>query len=172
MKPLNNNQPDWTASPSQYINAGYFWAMAIAAVFLIAAAVFLNRSLHPQSLLAAATTFSIVLIPLAMAGWRYANTRVTRYTMRDQRLFFQRGILNRTTHQIELFRIRDFVLDEPIALRLFGLSNVQVISADVATPNLQIHAIRNGASVVSMLRESVMDMRQQYNVREVEMGGG
>lgn len=170
MKPHNNHRPSWSASPSQFINAGYFGVMAIAAVCLIAAAVFINRAMPTHSLMASLAPFSLVLIPLVMAGWRYTNTRATRYTMIDQRIFFQRGILNRTTHQIELFRVRDFVLDEPILLRAFGLSNVRVISADQSTPELLIHAIRNGAEVVSMLRESVMDMRQQYGVRELEVG--
>ena len=162
-----HHDPLWAGSPSQLINAGYFGLMAITAGLLAAAAVVMHRAL-PQSGFVA---FLMPLVPLAMAAWRYANTRAIQYTVVDQRIFFRFGILDRVTHQIELFRVRDFVLDEPIALRVFGLGNVRIISADQATPEMLLHAIPEAASVASVLREAVMSMRQQYGVRELEVGG-
>ncbi len=170
MKPLNNSVSLWAASPSQFINAGYFGAMAIATGLAIAAAVLINQAIPPRSILGAALPFGFALVPIIMALWRYANIRAIRYTLVDQRIFVATGVLNRVTQQIELFRVRDFVLEEPLTLRLLGLSNVMVLSADIETPFTRFHAVRNGAAVVAMLRTEVMNMRQTYGVREVEVG--
>ncbi|WP_163333586.1 PH domain-containing protein, partial [Klebsiella aerogenes] len=53
-------------------------------------------------------------LPLLFAAWRMFRTSRHRYELTDQRLAEQRGVFLRDTEQLELFRVRDISVVEPI----------------------------------------------------------
>ncbi len=54
---------------------------------------------------------------------------------------------------LELYRIKKTTLDQPFALRIFGLANITIVSSDADTRNWEISAIP--AQVAVELREQL-----------------
>src|SRR5690606_13023793 len=64
----------------------------------------------------------IVTIPYAI--WRWIVVRNTVLTLTTQRLKVRRGVFNRVTEDLELYRVRDTRLEQPFWQRLFGCGEV------------------------------------------------
>ena len=148
----------WEGSPSQFTNFGTYLACALVAVAVVAAGVLIA----PQALW-------VLLVPLAVAVWRYLELRFFRYTVSTDRVGLTRGVLTRRTDSIELYRVKDTTLIEPFFLRLFGLSDVVLSSSDRTTPLLVLHAVPNGLALREQIRANVERLRVQKSVREVDM---
>ena len=93
----------------------------------------------------------LLLIPIPWAIWRWAVTRNTVYTLTDQRLSIRRGVFNRVTEDLELYRVRDTRLEQTFFERMFGLGEVILFTSDASTPEIHLPWLKNAAT----LRESV-----------------
>ena len=100
--------------------------------------------------------------------WQYLAVRCTRYTLTDERLLDESGVLNRLTDTLELYRVKDTQVLEPIWLRLFGLGNVRVESSDRTTPVVILHAIAKPKAAATIIRDRVEEMRTRKGVREFD----
>ena len=107
-------------------------------------------------------------LPIAMWTIRWWATRTTLYEITTQRLKIRRGILNRRLDEIELYRVKDYILDQPVALRLIGLGHVTVVSSDPSTASVVLRAIGNAETVREQLRNAVQAERDRKRVREVD----
>jgi uncharacterized membrane protein YdbT with pleckstrin-like domain len=81
---------------------------------------------------------------------------------------FRSGVFNRKTEEIELYRVRDSSLDEPLLLRLFGAGNVVVYAIDSSAPTIVLRGVRAAADVRQKLRAAVEAVREQKRVRSIE----
>lgn len=66
------------------------------------------------------------------AGVVYISRYYTRYSLTDQRLIKESGLLSKRLDEIELYRIKDTRVDQPFFQRLVGMGTVEVRSADVS----------------------------------------
>ncbi|OJA59336.1 hypothetical protein BGV69_09080 [Burkholderia ubonensis] len=112
----------------------------------------------------------LALLPLIRAFWAYLDIRCCSYTLTDQRFRYSFGILSRRFHEVELYRIKDVVLDQPFLLRILGLSNITVVGFDMVKPIVQIRAVRDGEHVREALRNLVEARRDVKSVRVSEVG--
>lgn len=109
-----------------------------------------------------------LVVPIFYALWRWIETRLNEYELTSQRLAFRSGVFNRRTEEIELYRVRDTSLDEPLLLRLFGAGNVVVFASDSSTPTLVLRAVKDASDVRQKLRTAVEAVRDQKRVRSIE----
>ena len=109
-----------------------------------------------------------LVLPIFYALWRWIDTRLTEYELTSQRLVFRSGVFNRKTEEIELYRVRDSSLDEPLLLRLFGAGNVVIYAADSSAPSLVLRAVQGAMDVRQKLRAAVETVREQKRVRTIE----
>ena len=135
-------RPLWSGSPSQVVNLGPFigWGLLFWLV-----------------------------IPVFIILWRWLEVRNLRYELSTERLKIRRGVLNKKTDEIELYRVRDYQLDQPFFLRLFGLGNIAVTTADRTNPLVVLRAIRDGEQVREQIRNAVEACRVAKRVREVDL---
>lgn len=110
--------------------------------------------------------FCWAVFPVFYAAWKWWEIKSIVYILTSQRLRVQYGIINKVTDDLELYRIKDSQLNEPIMLRVFGVSNLTIISSDSTNPVLELTAIHNGSQVRDLLRELTLQARLQYGVRE------
>ncbi len=80
-----------------------------------------------------------------------------------------RGILNRRLDELELYRVKDYVMVQPFLLRLLGLGNITLTSSDVSTPTIAIRAIADVENVREKLRTAVQTERDRKRVRELDV---
>lgn len=109
-----------------------------------------------------------LVLPLFYALWRWIDTRMTEYELTSQRLVFRSGVFNRKTEEIELYRVRDSSLDEPLLLRLFGAGNIVLYAIDTSAPSIVLRGVRGAEAVRQTLRAAVEATRDQKRVRSFE----
>ncbi len=139
---LPPEQPLWSGSPSQIVNLGPFigWGLLFWLV-----------------------------IPLFIILWRWLEVRAMRYELSTERLKIRHGVLNKKMDELELYRVRDYKLEQPFFLRLFGLGNILLTTADRSNPSVTLRAIRDGEQLREQIRNAVEACRVAKRVREVDL---
>lgn len=108
-----------------------------------------------------------ILIPVA--AWKWLVIRCTGYELTSERLRLRHGVLNRKVEQLELYRVRDYRLEQPIWLRPLGLAHVILTTADQSHPVIHLRAIAEGEALMEKLRTAVEACRARKGVRDLEV---
>lgn len=114
----------------------------------------------------------ILLLPLFIGLHRYFKLITVTYTLTDDLLLLEQGILTKSVDELKLFRVVDTKLVFPAETRFFGLGNVVVMSRDQSDPELQIRGIRDPRTVQRLISERVDRARKGQNVRALEVIDG
>lgn len=148
----------WKGYTSQWV---YFWTYA-ACVLLAAAAL---------AGIPFTGGFSAIglVIPIAWGTIRWWTNRATFYELTTQRLRITHGILNRKLDEIELYRVKDYEMVQPLFLRMLGLGNITLLSSDVSTPTVALRAIAGVEAVREKLRTAVQSERDRKRVRALDV---
>ncbi|TWI06148.1 PH (Pleckstrin Homology) domain-containing protein [Luteimonas cucumeris] len=112
----------------------------------------------------------VLLVPIPWALWRALVTRSTRYALTDQRLKTRRGVFNRVTHDLELYRVKDTHFRQSFWQRMAGIGNIVLSTSDATTPTMVIGDIREAESVRERIRALVEQRRDAKRVRELDLG--
>jgi len=110
-----------------------------------------------------------LIIPLLMWIICWWMTRTTVYELTSQRLKVHRGILTRRLEEVELYRVKDYVMEQPLSLRMLGLGNLTLVTSDATTPSLVLRAIPGVGAVREQLRTAVQSERDRKRVRELDV---
>jgi uncharacterized membrane protein YdbT with pleckstrin-like domain len=105
-------------------------------------------------------------VPLGLMLWRWLDTHYHQYGITSERLRVTKGILSKRMHEMELYRVRETSIHQPLLLRLFRLANVVVKIADPNTPPIVIRAVPEALALREQLRECVETMRDRKHVHE------
>ena len=103
---------------------------------------------------------------LLMGIWRYLTIRTWKISITTQRLIEEKGVLSKTTNELELFRVKDMKFVQPFFLRLVGLSNIILYTSDRTTPIVVVPGIRNGKKIKEDMRIIVDKRRDEKGVTE------
>ena len=112
----------------------------------------------------------LLVLPIPFAIWRWLVTRNTVYTLTNQRLSTRKGVFNRVTEDLELYRVRDTRLEQNFFERLFGLGEVVLFTTDDSTPEIHLHYISGAGDVREKIRRLVEARRDEKRVRTLESG--
>ena len=96
-----------------------------------------------------------------------ARDGIVRYLV--ERLRVTTGLLSTTTQEIELRRVRDTVVMQPLSLRVLGLGHVVLLSADASTPRVTLSAVPQPVQLQSTIRELVQQAYRRSGVREFDV---
>ena len=118
--------------------------------------------------------YYIMCVPLIFVGgigvvmglWRYLTIRTWEISITSQRMIEEKGVLSKTTNELELFRVKDITLDQPIVLRLVGLSNIILHTSDKTTPIVIIPGVPDGKKLREEMRNIIDKRRDEKGVRE------
>lgn len=109
-----------------------------------------------------------LVFPLFIMLWKWLDVKNTKYELTTQRLRTRYGILNKKTDELELYRVRDYKLEQPFFFRIFSLGNIILKTSDKSHPIIILKAIPNGEEIREKLRTYVEDCRVKKRVREVD----
>jgi hypothetical protein len=65
--------------------------------------------------------------------------------------------------------VKDYVMDQPLFLRLLGRGNLTLVTSDATTPSLEILAIADVEAVREQLRAAVQQERDRKRVRQFDV---
>ena len=157
----------WEGNPSQLLNFGVFLLCGLIAGALVGIALVFNNLTPPFPLVLA----GLALVPVFYALAQWLKTKCERYQLTSQRLRLRSGVLSRKTDEIELYRVKDYVLIEPFWLRLFGLGNISLTTTDDANPRVTLNAVPEADKLRDQFRKYVELCRQNKGVRITEFEG-
>lgn len=112
--------------------------------------------------------FCWLVFPVLMMFWRYISIQVHTYEISAERLLERSGILIRDTEELELYRVKDIAIEEPIFHRLFGRGRVILATSDRSTPQVVLNCIPEPRYVADLLRHQVERCRVAKGVREID----
>jgi uncharacterized membrane protein YdbT with pleckstrin-like domain len=121
-----------------------------------------------QNLWAWVSCILIVTIPWAL--WRALVTRNTGYVLTDQRLKATRGVFNRVTDDLELYRVKDTHFQQTFWQRMVGIGDIVLSTSDTTTPTIVLADIRDAEGVRETVRGLVERRRDAKRVRELDVG--
>ena len=148
----------WKGSTSQLVHFwNYLLWLAVAAGIIVAGIFLLNPIIY-----------AALVVPVLGILIRYLLTRSTVYELTTQRLRKTSGILHKKLDELELYRVKDSTLEQPLLLRMFGLGNINVLSSDATMPMVQINAVPGAYDMREKLRVAVEAERDRKRVREVD----
>jgi membrane protein YdbS with pleckstrin-like domain len=87
-----------------------------------------------------------------------------RYTMTNQRLVHEHGLLWRQTDRIEAIDIDDVSVTQGPVARMAGVGNVKIVSSDQSTPVFYLQGIDDVRSVATMIDEIRRKERRKRGV--------
>jgi len=161
----------WRGSPS-------IWTLLdrlVGPVFLTVAVIIITTvcwSRIPQDFhhVAQKALAGIVSVFLLWFAVQWILLKTVSWTLSTERITWKRGILSRTVHNLELYRIKDISLRKPLLMRLVGRGYVDFVTSDQSEKgeHESIGAIRKPGDLYALLRKYVERQRQQKGVREVD----
>ena len=110
----------------------------------------------------------VLVLPIPFALWKAAVTHNTVYTLTDQRLKFTRGVLTRTTEDLELYRVRDTRFEQGFFERLLGLGRIRLFTTDETSPEIVLPYIADAEGVREKIRALVEARRDAKRVRYLD----
>jgi uncharacterized membrane protein YdbT with pleckstrin-like domain len=110
----------------------------------------------------------LLLVPIPFAVWKWLETRNTIYNLSDQRLKFTRGVLTKTTEDLELYRVRDTKFEQGFFERMVGLGRIQLFTTDESSPSIVLPYIEDAEAVREKIRGLVEARRDAKRVRYLD----
>lgn len=132
----------WLGTPSQVINLGSFILLGL---------------------------FFWLVIPLFVILWKWLVVKNMKYELTTERLRLRHGVFNKKLDELELYRVRDYKLDQPFFLRIFSLANIILQTSDRSHPTVIIQAIPDAENLREQLRNYVEACRTRKGVRELDV---
>ena len=139
---MTNEELVWSGSPSQLLNLP---------TFVVCGLLFW------------------LVVPIFIAVWKWLVLKNTRYELTTERLRVRRGVLNKELEELELYRVRDYRLEQPFILRMFSLGNITITTTDVSQPIVILHGVRDSEHVREQIRNHVEQCRTAKRVRTLDM---
>lgn len=111
----------------------------------------------------------VLIIPIPFAIYRWLAVKCTRFTLTTQRFRIEKGILNKDLDDLELYRVKDITLRQPLIQRIVGLGTLTMVTSDATTPTVILPAIADPLSVMDRIRHEVDRVRRERGVRELDV---
>ncbi|MBC7981151.1 MAG: PH domain-containing protein [Armatimonadetes bacterium] len=146
----------WKGSPSQWLN---LWPFTFA--LLLAAGISVGGVFFPPAWIG-------LIIPFIYAIWRYLTVRCQKYELTTERLRITKGVINQNIDEVELYRVKDMVVERKWWMRLTGLGHIHLETSDRSLPHIDIPAIRDSINLREALRQKVETQRDRKRVREMD----
>lgn len=156
---MNDDQTEttfWKGSPSQWLNIGPYLVCILLAIGIVAGGIYFTPA------------FIALLIPAIYTIWRYLTVRCQTFELTTERLRITTGVINQNIDEVELYRVKDMIVERKWWMRLTGLGNVHLETSDRSLPQVDIPAIRDCIGLREALRKKVEAMRDKKRVREMD----
>ena len=90
------------------------------------------------------------------------------YRLTTQRLFVQRGLLAKRSDELELYRVKDVVVEQGILPRVLGYGTITVLANDDTTPQMDLVRISSPTKIKEIIRTQYRAARLREGVRPTE----
>jgi uncharacterized membrane protein YdbT with pleckstrin-like domain len=113
--------------------------------------------------------FCWLIVPIFIAIARYLQTKNKVYELTTERLKITEGVFSKVTDTLELYRVKDIEMRQPVFYRMVGVENVQMNTSDTSSPFVFLEAIPSVVALADKIRNQVEAVRAQKGVREIDI---
>jgi uncharacterized membrane protein YdbT with pleckstrin-like domain len=106
------------------------------------------------------------LLSILLAFYRFIYIRNIRYEVSPEIIRISRGIFFKRIDQVELFRVKDYILTRSLLLQLFGLMDLELKSTDPVNSVIWLRGIPY-SDLVDTIRAHVQEARQHNRIYEI-----
>ena len=145
------------AFPGQILLAVIFMGLGIALA--------IRAQDFPWPRWAALLPFALGVL-LLMLVW--IRVKSCSYRLTTQRLFIRRGWFAKHLDELELYRVKDVVVDQGVLQRVLGYGTVTVLADDDTTPEVDLVRISRPTQVKEMIRTQYRTARRREGVHPTE----
>jgi uncharacterized membrane protein YdbT with pleckstrin-like domain len=167
MPELESERTIWQGSPSQLINLPTYIGFAVVAVVATVLLLFARGSSTSPIYWWVMAGVWVACVLFALGRW--ASTMSVRYEVTTERLRITTGMLSTVTEEVELRRLRDATIVKPFFLRIAGLGDIHLMSADSSAPRVTLRAIRQPDQVQGTIRSAAQAMYRRFGLRDIEI---
>lgn len=89
----------------------------------------------------------------------------TKYSLSEDRLFIDTGILTSVTNELLLYRVKDLTTRITLGQKIFGVGTIIVHSSDKTEAHLEIKNIKRPKYVKELLHKYIEESRKNRNLR-------
>ena len=93
----------------------------------------------------------------------------TKYSLSEDRLFRETGLLNLNEEEVLLYRVRDESLSRSLWQRIFGVGTITVHSSDKTSPTLEVINVKDSKSVKELIFTNVEKAKEERRMRATEL---
>ena len=104
---------------------------------------------------------------VALGLYKYFLIISTTFYLSDQQLIIQRGVFTKTVNYLELYRIKDILVEQPFWMKALGLMNITLLSFDNAESLLVLKGIKI-SDLPQSIRNHVQECRQRNKVLTID----
>jgi len=108
----------------------------------------------------------VTILMATVCAWNFVVLRSISYIIDSEQLIVKRGVFNRITNYMELYRVYDYQKTQNIIEVAFGIMNVVILSRDMSNPKVVLMGISNNDSVIPFIRERVETEKQRKRIVE------
>ena len=94
---------------------------------------------------------------------------ITKYSLSEDRLFRETGLLNLNEEEVLLYRVRDVSLSRSLWQRIFGVGTITVHSSDKTSPTLEVINVKDSKSVKELIFINVEKAKEERRMRATEL---
>jgi len=106
-------------------------------------------------------TALLVIITAIRFFSAFIHLRSTLYTITNQRVMIERGMVSKALSEIDLRYIDDTQFFQGVVDRILGIGNVTIISTDKSTPTYVLRGIKDPRAVREMIRSNSYQVSQR-----------
>ena len=95
----------------------------------------------------------------------------TKYSLSEDRLFLEQGLLNLKSEEILLYRVRDIDLKMNLGQRILGVGTICIYSSDTSAPHMDLVNIKDPRAVKEIIHQAVEEAKTKRRMRTMEVMG-
>ncbi|MEA2327139.1 MAG: hypothetical protein QOE68_2098 [Thermoanaerobaculia bacterium] len=157
----------WRGSPSWRVLLGKLIAIILTVVLIPVAASFIASQTNDLEMASRVTKFGWLITAIAVF-WQIVTFLIvmvrlqsTIYTITNQRVMIERGMLSKSLNEIDLRYIDDTQFFQSVSGRLLGIGNVTLISSDKAFPTTVLQGIAKPREIRELIRARAYQVSQR-----------
>jgi uncharacterized membrane protein YdbT with pleckstrin-like domain len=169
-EPAASPQPEqqiWRGGPSQIINAGKYALCLVLLVLFLAGGWYAGET-WTDGRWPLWTGLALAGLVVVWGLWQWIKTASYSYELTSERLRTSLGVLSRQTHELELYRVQDSMIRQPLWQRLMGLGTIVLYTSDETSPQQELEAVSRPHDLRDQLRHYVEHARQRKRVRTID----
>jgi membrane protein YdbS with pleckstrin-like domain len=157
----------WRGNPSAKILLGQLLAIVVVLIVIpiVAHSIAANITDFEASSRAVRVgwwlTSIIVILQLVWLFIALARLRSTMYTISNQRVMVEKGILSKSLGEIDLRYVDDTQFFQSLIARLLGIGNVTIVSSDKTTPVFVLQGVNDPRGVRELIRTQAYQVSQR-----------